>query len=535
MPDSGDEKGEGLLFKKYEKISKLGEGAYGIVFKCRDVTTGQLVAIKQFTSSDDDPAIRKIAMREIRMLKRLKHPNLVNLIEVFRKRKHLNLVFQYLDHSLLNEMEMRPRRMDKTKIKKIMWQLLLGTDFCHQSNCIHRDIKPENILINKNNEVKLCDFGFARFLTGPEGVYTDYVATRWYRSPELLVGDTQYGPPVDVWAIGCVFAELLTNAPLWPGSSDLDQLYLITKNLGELHPRHRRIFEQSKYFAGIQVPVANPIEPLEKRFTDQPNGLTQKELDFLLSCVRMDPSERWTCAELLKHPYFGGTASSDKLSRIPCKVQDLGNSAFSDLPSPGGSNKPSKIDSPADELIKQPGKRQVIDKQAESVNHGAKNTTHPRAKLGLFNQKQSVSWDKKVPPMGATHHTFVRVATNKSNQHTHPISNSPVSQPAVIRPVLGTNLQTGTSSHVTHTNNSQFPKHWGVQSTSVGSVAGKSIGCIGQHHPSMHHSQPGENNLNKPQRSPFRMPRRRAPNESGSDPGSENTTPKASTTQSPAF
>ncbi|KAF8566801.1 hypothetical protein P879_06822 [Paragonimus westermani] len=101
--------------------------------------------------------------------------------------------------------------------------------------CIHRDIKPENILISKNNEVKLCDFGFARFLTGSEGPYTDYVATRWYRAPELLVGDTQYGPPVDVWAIGCVFAEIITGTPLWPGSSDLDQLFLITRNLGEIN------------------------------------------------------------------------------------------------------------------------------------------------------------------------------------------------------------------------------------------------------------------------------------------------------------
>ncbi|OON19458.1 hypothetical protein X801_04675, partial [Opisthorchis viverrini] len=99
-----------LLFKKYERLGKIGEGAYGIVFKCRDITTGRLVAIKQFTATEDDPVIRKIAMREIRMLKRLKHPNLVNLIEVFRKKKRLNLVFQYIDNTLLNEMEQRPRR-----------------------------------------------------------------------------------------------------------------------------------------------------------------------------------------------------------------------------------------------------------------------------------------------------------------------------------------------------------------------------------------------------------------------------------------
>uniref|UniRef100_A0A1I8HN14 cyclin-dependent kinase n=1 Tax=Macrostomum lignano TaxID=282301 RepID=A0A1I8HN14_9PLAT len=169
-----------LLMDKYEKLGKIGEGAYGVVFKCRQRFTGELVAIKKFTESEEDPLIHKIAMREIRMLKQLKHDNLVNLLEVFKRKKRLHL-------------------------------------------CIHRDVKPENILVTRDTKVKLCDFGFARLLTGPGDEYTDYVATRWYRAPELLVGDTQYGPPVDVWAIGCVFAEMLKGIPLWPGRSDLDQ------------------------------------------------------------------------------------------------------------------------------------------------------------------------------------------------------------------------------------------------------------------------------------------------------------------------
>ncbi|KAA3680510.1 cyclin-dependent kinase-like [Paragonimus westermani] len=112
------------------------------------------------------------------------------------------------------------RRLDKKRIKKITWQILLATDFCHQSN----------------NRIASQDFSATAFFrTGSEGPYTDYVATRWYRAPELLVGDTQYGPPVDVWAIGCVFAEIITGTPLWPGSSDLDQLFLITRNLGKIN------------------------------------------------------------------------------------------------------------------------------------------------------------------------------------------------------------------------------------------------------------------------------------------------------------
>ncbi|VUZ46731.1 unnamed protein product [Hymenolepis diminuta] len=177
-----------LLFNRYEKLSKIGEGAYGMVFKCLDTQTGEMVAVKRFNASDDDPLVKKIALREIKMLK-----------------------------------------------------------------CIHRDIKPENILINAQGDVKLCDFGFARFLADAEDTYTDYVATRWYRSPELLVGDTHYGPPVDVWAVGCVFAEMLTRLPLWPGRSDLDQLYLITKNLESLFAEMKVLSAKSevKLFSNV--------------------------------------------------------------------------------------------------------------------------------------------------------------------------------------------------------------------------------------------------------------------------------------------
>ncbi|RXN10526.1 mitogen-activated kinase kinase kinase kinase 5 [Labeo rohita] len=255
-----------LGMEKYEKISKIGEGSYGVVFKCRNRDTGQIVAIKKFVESEDDPIIKKIALREIRMLKQLKHPNLVNLIEVFRRKRKLHLVFEYCDHTVLNELDRYPRGVPEHMVKSIIWQTLQAVNFCHKQNCIHRDVKPENILITKHQVIKLCDFGFARILTGPCDYYTDYVATRWYRAPELLVGDTQYGPPVDVWAVGCVFAELLSGAPLWPGKSDVDQLYLIRKTLGELIPRHQQVFSTNQFFSGVCVPEPQEMEPLELKY-----------------------------------------------------------------------------------------------------------------------------------------------------------------------------------------------------------------------------------------------------------------------------
>ncbi|XP_013410282.1 cyclin-dependent kinase-like 4 isoform X2 [Lingula anatina] len=288
-----------MTMDKYEKIGKIGEGSYGVVFKCRNKETGQLVAIKKFVESEDDPLIKKIAMREIRMLKQLKHPNLVNLSEVFKRKKRLHLVFEYVDHTVLNELDRNPKGVPEPLTKKIIHQTLLAVNFCHAHNCIHRDVKPENILITKQGVVKLCDFGFARLLR-PGDEYTDYVATRWYRAPELLVGDTAYGPPVDVWAIGCVFAELITGQALWPGRSDVDQLYLIRKTLGDLLPRHVDIFSNNQFFKGLTIPVPDRLEPLEEKF---PN-ISSKAMDFMQQCFAMDPSQRSTCEELLSHAYL---------------------------------------------------------------------------------------------------------------------------------------------------------------------------------------------------------------------------------------
>ncbi|KAH9507240.1 Cyclin-dependent kinase-like 1 [Bulinus truncatus] len=316
---------------KYEKINKIGEGSYGVVFKCRNRETSQLVAIKKFVESEEDPLIKKIAMREIRMLKQLKHPNLVNLIEVFRRRKRLHLVFEYVDHTVLNELDRFPKGVPEKTVQKIIYQTLLAVNFCHQHNTIHRDVKPENILITRQGTVKLCDFGFARVLTGPGGEYTDYVATRWYRAPELLVGDTQYGPPVDVWAIGCVFAELLTGQAIWPGRSDVDQLYLIRKTLGDLIPRHLEIFSNNAFFKGMSIPVPDRLEPLEERYP----MLSALAMNFLQCCVQMDPDERWTCAQLLQHHYMDSNRESGiEFSKSKPDIKSQNRSRTSNYPAP---------------------------------------------------------------------------------------------------------------------------------------------------------------------------------------------------------
>lgn len=163
-------------------------------------------------------------------------------------------------------------------------------------------MKPENILLTKDCIVKLCDFGFARTLNPGEN-YTDYVATRWYRAPELLVGDTQYGPAVDVWAIGCVAAELMRGEALWPGKSDVDQLYLIRKTMGELLPRHMHVFKTNDFFAGVTIPEPEVGDPLDNKI---PKHIEEAGVDLLHKCLDKDPQKRPTCEQLLRHPYFSG-------------------------------------------------------------------------------------------------------------------------------------------------------------------------------------------------------------------------------------
>ena len=171
----------------------------------------------------------------------LKHKNIVDLREAFRRKGKLYLVFEYVEKNLLEVLEDNPNGLKPDLVQSYIFQLCHALDWCHSNDVIHRDIKPENLLINpKSATLKLCDFGFAR--TVGSSRLTDYVATRWYRAPELLLGSTNYTMSVDVWAIGCIMGELVDGQPMFPGESEIDQLYIIQKVLGQMTQEQNDLF-----------------------------------------------------------------------------------------------------------------------------------------------------------------------------------------------------------------------------------------------------------------------------------------------------
>jgi serine/threonine protein kinase len=217
----------------YQKLSKLGEGTYGVVFKARDLRTGQVVALKKIRMDSEDEGIPSTTVREIAVLKELRHANVVALLDVVSIGSKLYLVFEFMDQDLKRYMDHAPgAQLDPLLVKSYAFQMVRGIEHCHAHRMLHRDMKPQNILIDRHGALKLADFGLARAFGIPLRAYTHEVVTLWYRAPEVLLGQQQYSTPVDMWAVGAIFAEMLAKAPLFPGDSEIDELYRIFRVLG---------------------------------------------------------------------------------------------------------------------------------------------------------------------------------------------------------------------------------------------------------------------------------------------------------------
>ncbi|CAI7601302.1 protein kinase [Penicillium manginii] len=304
--------------ENYQKIEKIGEGTYGVVYKARELShPNRIVALKKIRLEAEDEGVPSTAIREISLLKEMHDPNIVQLFNIVHADGHkLYLVFEYLDLDLKKYMEALPVSeggrgkslpdgstmaaslgLGEDMVKKFMAQLVEGVRYCHSHRILHRDLKPQNLLIDRDGNLKLADFGLARAFGVPLRTYTHEVVTLWYRSPEILLGGRQYSTGVDMWSVGAIFAEMCTRKPLFPGDSEIDEIFKIFRILGT---------PDEEAWPGVtSFPDYKATFPKWKRpDTALVPGLEEAGADLLEALLEFDPAHRLSAKQACQHPYF---------------------------------------------------------------------------------------------------------------------------------------------------------------------------------------------------------------------------------------
>lgn len=307
----------------FQQLEKLGEGTYATVFKGRNGQTGAFVALKEI-HLDSEEGTPSTAIREISLMKELKHENIVSLYDVIHTENKLMLVFEYMDKDLKKYMDSYTNShsgqrgaLEAATIKSFMWQLLRGIAFCHDNRVLHRDLKPQNLLINNSGQLKLADFGLARAFGIPVNTFSNEVVTLWYRAPDVLLGSRTYNTSIDIWSAGCIMAEMFTGRPLFPGTTNEDQLLKIFRLMGT--PSERS-------WPGISAfPEYKPTWPVYatqelRAILPQVDSLG---LQLLGQMLQMRPEMRCSAHQALAHPWFaefnarGGASSQGSYGATP--------------------------------------------------------------------------------------------------------------------------------------------------------------------------------------------------------------------------
>ncbi|XP_035612479.1 serine/threonine-protein kinase MAK isoform X7 [Oncorhynchus keta] len=309
---------------RYTQLKQLGDGTYGSVLMGKSNESGELVAIKRmkrkFYSWEEC-----MNLREVKSLKKLNHANVVKLKEVIRENDHLYFVFEYMKENLYQLMKDRNKLFPESAIRNISFQILQGLSFIHKHGFFHRDMKPENLLCMGPELVKIADFGLAREIRS-RPPYTDYVSTRWYRAPEVLLRSSIYSSPIDMWAVGCIMAELYTLRPLFPGNSEVDEIFKICQVLGTV--------KKSDWPEGYQLASAMNFRfpqcvPTHLK-TLIPNASTEA-ITLMKDLLMWDPKKRPTAVQALRYPYFQvgqvlGPRPGSEIRKATVRTQSRGSS-----------------------------------------------------------------------------------------------------------------------------------------------------------------------------------------------------------------
>eukprot|EP00929_Paragymnodinium_shiwhaense_P062003 TRINITY_DN3095_c0_g1_i1.p1 TRINITY_DN3095_c0_g1~~TRINITY_DN3095_c0_g1_i1.p1 ORF type:complete len:525 (+),score=125.79 TRINITY_DN3095_c0_g1_i1:184-1758(+) len=315
---------------RYKVTKTLGDGTYGSVLRGQNKSTGEWVAIKKMKQKYYSWE-ECMKLREINSLRKLIHPNIVKLKEVIRENDELYMIFEHMEGNVYELMKGRVKPLPETKVRNIMFQTMQALHHVHKGGYFHRDMKPENLLY-AGDVVKLADFGLAREIRA-RPPFTDYVSTRWYRAPEVLLRSASYNSPLDLWACGAIMAELYTLRPLFPGASESDQLFKICSVVGTpsqaLWPEGFKLAAQIEFRWPQFVPTR--LEMLIPQ--SNPEGI-----NLINAMLHWDPGKRLSTGRVLQHAYF--EADGQQQSSLLPSLQQAPNTVMQPAPPPGGRPPP---------------------------------------------------------------------------------------------------------------------------------------------------------------------------------------------------
>ncbi|CAF1675309.1 unnamed protein product [Adineta ricciae] len=284
--------------ESYSRLEKLGEGTYATVYKGTSNMVSGFVALKEIRLEQEEGA-PCTALREVSLLKGLKHNNIVCLYDIIFDQTTLTLVFEYVEKDLKQYMEDCSNILSMKNVRLFLFQLLRGLEFCHGKKILHRDLKPQNLLINERGELKLADFGLARVKSFPTKTYSHEVVTLWYRPPDVLLGSTEYSTPIDIWAVGCIFYEMACGRPLFAGTKVEEELYLIFKYLGTPTEQSLPGVTSKTEFRALKLPFY-----FGESFTRLAPRLDTNGIDLLQNFLRYNPLSRISAYDALRHNFF---------------------------------------------------------------------------------------------------------------------------------------------------------------------------------------------------------------------------------------
>ncbi|PAA70153.1 hypothetical protein BOX15_Mlig000972g1, partial [Macrostomum lignano] len=282
----------------YRKLDKLGQGTYATVYRGKSLLTDSLVALKEIRLEHDEGA-PCTAIREVSLLRDLKHANIVTLHDIIHTDKSLTLVFEYLDKDLKQCLEECSGLLHEGNVRLYLYQLLRGLEYCHRRRYLHRDLKPQNILLNQRGELKLADFGLARANSVPSKTYSNEVCTLWYRPADVLLGNTEYSTHIDLWGVGAIFFEMITGRPMFPGSTVEEQLQLIFRTLGSPTEESWPGSESNQQLQAYNFPhwLGMDLKSVAPRLS--PTGQ-----DLMRQLLQYQANRRISAEKAKLHPYF---------------------------------------------------------------------------------------------------------------------------------------------------------------------------------------------------------------------------------------